>query len=554
MSLFRNRFFIMTKSSRQRAFRQLTPVVAACVLLTACSSDDTQRGTIGFVEGYPGGIAADEPQAAQIGLDVLTAGGSAVDAAVAAYFTLAVTMPSSASLGGGGTCVVFDPARGKPEAIDFLARPPAVVPAGADRPTAVPGNVRGMFAMHAKYGVLPWAQLIGPAETLARLGTPVSRAFAADLKAVEAPLMAEPTARRVFGRPDGSGALREGDTMVQYELAAVMARLRRLGAGDLYAGETARRLVVAANDAGGSLTDKDLRDTAPVWVKTIRVPMGNNAAHFAPPPAAAGGVEAEMLAMLIRDDAYADADPGERRHLLAETAMRAFGDRARWLGADGLATVDPQDIVAEKRIDALMRDYSAQRHTPATSLSAPPERKIENPAATSFVAIDRYGMAASCALTMNGLFGTGRIAEGTGILLAALPGPGGRGPTSLGPVVVVNEPTKSFFFAGAASGGVSAPTALINVLMDAFEKKQLTAAMKAFRIHHGGFPDMTFYEHGLDDAAIKDLAARGHRLAPTPSLARVNAAYCPYSLPDKPDTCAVMADPRGLGLGTTRRN
>lgn len=554
MSLFRIQCFITHKGSLRSPWRQFALVAATGLLLGACSGDDTRRGTIGFITGYPGGVAADEPRAARIGLDILSAGGGAVDAAVGVYFTLAVTLPSSASLGGGGVCVVHrhDKKLAEPtEALDFLARPPANIPPNADRPTAVPGNVRGFFALHAKYGRLPWAQLISPAESLARLGTPVSRAFAADLAKVEAPLMAEPAARRIFGRADGSGARREGDIVTQIELASLLARLRNFGAGDLYIGATSRRFVEATNAAGGSLTELDLRDAKPVWLKTLRVPVGNNVAHFPPPPAAAGGVAAQMVAMLARGDAFEDADENGRRHLLAETAMRTFGDRGRWLGDDGLATGDPAAILAKDHVEALMDGYSDQRHTPAASLPHPPERRVENPAATSFVVIDPDGDAVACALTMNGLFGTGRIAEGTGILLAALPGPGGRGPTSLGPMLVVNPSTGGLYMAGAASGGVSAPTALVNVAMRLLAETPVEQAMTARRIHHGGYPDMTFYEHGLDDAAVADLVARGHKVAPTPALGRVNIAYCPEGLPRGAETCQVMADPRGFGLGTS---
>ena len=161
------------------------------LLALGCSSDEeTNLGQIGLIEGFLGGVAADEPRAALIGRDVLSAGGSAADAATAVYFALAVTLPSSASLGGGGVCLVHDTPSARTEAIRFLARRPADVPPGTARPSAVPGNPRGFFALHSKYGVLRWEQVVAPAEGLARFGTPVSRALARDLKQVGTALLA----------------------------------------------------------------------------------------------------------------------------------------------------------------------------------------------------------------------------------------------------------------------------------------------------------------------------------------------------------------------------
>ena len=131
----------------------------------------------------------------------------------------AVTMPSSASLGGGGICLAFDAEAGEVRALDFLARPPRRPEPGADRPTAVPGNVRGFFALHARYGRLAWSQVLGPAEGLARFGVRVSRAFARDLEQVEDALMVEPNTRLVFAVADGSRIVREGDYLRQPELA-----------------------------------------------------------------------------------------------------------------------------------------------------------------------------------------------------------------------------------------------------------------------------------------------------------------------------------------------
>ena len=154
-------------------------------MVAGCGSKE-ETGVVGTVRGFTGGAVADEPRAARVAADMLSAGGTAADAAVALYFTLSVTLPSVASLGGGGVCVVYDGKANRGQILDFMPRQPA-----GGGPIAVPVAARGMFALYAQYGKLRWEQLIGPAETLARFGGPVSRALAADLLAAAPDLQLE---------------------------------------------------------------------------------------------------------------------------------------------------------------------------------------------------------------------------------------------------------------------------------------------------------------------------------------------------------------------------
>ncbi len=497
------------------------------------------------MEGFLGGVAADEPQAALIGRDVLSRGGTAVDAAVAMSLALSVTLPSSAGLGGGGVCVVRDHASGTTEVIDFLPPAPAAVPPTADRPSAIPAMSRGLFAMHSRYGRLPWGLLVGPAEKLARFGVQVSRALARDMGQVGPALLADRQAQVIFGADEGQRAVREGDFLTQLDLAVTLGRLRTIGPGDLYSGQRTKMLIAAVAQAGGSLSAEDLRDYVPVWRETIRVPVGNETAHFAPPPAMAGVVAAQMLAMLADDDRYEDASPAERAHLVSEAAMRAFADRRRWLGAEA----ETAALVDESAIERLMVRYSDTRHLAAAELDPALTTEPENPAAAGLVAVDRDSNAVACNLTMNNLFGTGRVAPGTGILLAAAPGRAGRGTLSLGPVVVSNDFVNEFFFAAAASGGVAAPTALAQVTARVLMAREpLEEATAAPRVHNGAAPDVTFHEPRLDLVQVDALRQRGHQVAPTPRLGLVNALACPDGIPPDPETCTVRADPRGYGL------
>lgn len=217
-------------------------------------------GAVHIAKRYPGLIAADEPQAALIGRDVLVAGGNAADAAVAMGFALAVTLPSSAGLGGGGTCLVHDGPGGGSEVLDFTAR--AGTGDGPMR-AAIPSLPRGLFALHARFGHLPWAQVVAPAEHLARFGATVSRALADDLTADGAVLAADGAALAAFMTPRRQ-SLQAGDTIRHVELADMLGQLRSRGPVDLLAA------------AGGSyLTAADLRGIAPRWTEPATVDHGD---------------------------------------------------------------------------------------------------------------------------------------------------------------------------------------------------------------------------------------------------------------------------------------
>ena len=515
--------------------------MAAAAILAVGACDDFDKrpvGTIGHVKGFAGMVAADEPRAALVGRDVLSAGGNAADAATAMYFTLAVTYPSAASLGGGGSCIIHDSGRKKTEVIDF----PAIVSTmGGAAPSAVPANPRGFFALHAKYGMLRFESLLAEAERLARDGTPVSRALANDLARAVPVLGHDPAARAVFLRPDGS-VLREGDTMVQQHLAGVIANLRR-NTGDFYMGAEARELVTDITAAGGTLTLNDLRDIRPTWRDTLTVKVGDDTAYFAPPPSVGSTVAAEMVGALW--PRWEKASAAERPHLLAEVSARVFADRARWMRSNGWTSDDPAALVTDKHLAELMAGYSSDHHVPATGASAPP---TDNPVGTSFAAMDSDGSAVACGVTAYGLFGSGRVAPVTGIVLAGVPGP--NGPPAITTMMTVNLNTNEVHFVGAASGGGKAPSALVaSFLAATAEAKPIGDALAVPRQVHPAVPDAVFVESGtyaLDPASLQQ---HGHQTSPVAMPSRVEAVQCPSGYKNA-DSCDAATDPRGSGLAS----
>lgn len=508
--------------------------------MTACTG--REAGTLAPVEGFAGLVAGDEPRAVVIGRDVLGNGGNAIDTAVAMYFTMAVTMPSRVSLGGGGVCVLFQGETERGEAIEFL---PRAAPSGG----MVPSSMRAMAALHARFGALRWEQLLSPAETLARFGHAVSRAFVKDLDAAATRINASPELQRIFSARSGNLA-RPGDRIFQLELSGVIGGIRRRGAAYLHSGPFTRRLAEASSAVGMPLTTDDIRNSLPKVRDAVAIPLTKrDVAFFAPPRATGGIVAAQIWQMSAEVEDFAGAGPEERPHLVAEAAARAFSQRVGWMEPDGSSREDPATLVDEDRLERVMAGYDAGRHTPAGSLSPAPVAISAQAYSAGFVVADQWLNAVACSFTMNRLFGAARMAEGTGILLAAPPRSQNDGSTELTAVVVGNTNTGDIRFAGTASGGPVAATALAGVMLRTLDDDEtLESAVAAPRTHHGGAPDLLLHEAALGESGRAALARRGHSLREVPALGRVNALHCPDGLKDEPETCSVVTDPRGFGL------
>ena len=512
-------------------------------VLAGCGDSNPEEGKLGRVEGFYGGVVSDSPIAAEIGRDVLAFGGNAVDAAVAAYFAMAVTLPSSASLGGGGACLVHNSKAQKTESLNFLTRPSTVASAQGV-PVGVPGNVRGMAALHARYGAARWEELVAPGERLARLGTIAPRALVVDLQVAASVIEQDPVTRRAFSNA-GGGLLREGDPWVQNDLAATLGTIRLRGAGEFHIGNLARQYALAVQGAGGVLSVEDMRDQIPTWSEPITIGWGNHQTYFAAPPAGGGLLTAQLWSLFESRGTYRSAGAEAQGHVLAEMTKRAYAERGHWLDSRDQLVGDPAQTLARQHIDTLLASYRPEQATPVMALPRTPIERPNDAPAAALVTVDRFANAVACSFTTNGFFGGARVAGSTGILIALAPGVSGRGSAAIGPMLVANANTGDFYFAAAASGGTSGPAALASVAANALLlERSLPEAIALPRALHPGVPDRVFAEPG----AAAALRARGHQVEELPSLGQVGAILCPQGLHATRGACSVSGDGRGHGL------
>jgi gamma-glutamyltranspeptidase/glutathione hydrolase len=464
--------------------------LAGLALLTGCSSLNgatnavlgsgvPQPGQAGYVRGFLGAVIADEPHAALAGREVLSEGGTAADAAVAVGLTLAVTLPSRADLGGGGACLAFQAGgrsvnKGMPEAVIFTPVAPAQVGPDADRPAAVPMLARGLYLLQARYGggVIRFEQLAANAEQLARFGVPVSRAFARDLALVSGPLFADPAARAVFSH-DGV-PLSEGQIMVRPDLGSTLSQIRTAGVGDMYQGLLAQRIARVSPQIGGPLTLGDLRRALPKLAPPLVRGYGNDRVAFLPPPADGGLAAEAAFDALLRN-------PGDVAG--AQAVSLAAVARYRAGGVSAAQVLETRDL--------------------------PPAGATVFPASTSFVTLDRNGGAVACTLTMDNLFGTGRIFPGLGFLAAA--SPNAVPMPLLAAALAWNNNLRAFRAAVAGSGQEGAGTGVALAMLQVLKSKEPVKVS-------------------------------------VPDPARVNLAACGHYLPGVNSSCYWENDPRNFGL------
>jgi gamma-glutamyltranspeptidase/glutathione hydrolase len=531
-------------------------VVAYCV---PAAAQDQRRGSytppagdaIHAIAAEHGMVVAQEKIAARLGADVLRRGGNAVDAAVATGFAMAVTYPRAGNIGGGGFMIIHSVERHEDVAIDYRETAPGAMTRdiflgsdgkpdnGKSRDSAlgigVPGTVAGLTLALEKYGSgkFTLADLLKPAIDLARDGTVLTDDNADTLPDWYRRLARWPASAKIFSRPDGT-SLREGDTLVQTDLAATLSAIATQGRRGFYEGPVAEKLAAGIRGAGGVMTTEDLKS----YQAVVRAPVRGSYRGYdilaMPQPSSGGVVLLETLNILegfpMREMTQGSAPS---LHVMIEAMKRGYADRARYLGDPAfvdapVATLISKDYAARQRAS-----IDLDRATPWTdALSATPPREGSN--TTHFSVVDSRGNAVSNTYTLNFSYGVGLVAEGTGVLLnnelddftaapgasnafglvgfeANLPGPGKRPLSSMSPTIVLKD-GKPVLVTGSP-GGSRIISTVLQVIVNVIDYgMDVAAAVAAPRLHHQWLPDEVRIERGFADDTLAALRAKGHRV------------------------------------------
>ena len=502
-------------------------------------------------------VASVHELASRAGVEMMQAGGNAVDAAVATGFALAVVHPQAGNLGGGGFMLIRM-ADGTVRFIDYREKAPAAATAGmyldasgnvienaslvGYKAVAVPGSVAGMVYAAKKYGKLPLQRVMSPAIKLAREGYPLAWEDAKDLQ--DKQLARFPESRRIFQR-DGN-YYKAGEILRQPELASTLERIAK-DPEDFYHGAMARELATFIQKGGGLITVDDLAHYEVKEREAVRGTYRGFEIVSAPPPSSGGIALIEILNILEGYDLAKYGRSARAMHLTLEAFRRVFFDRAELLGDPDFSKIPVAPLIDKKYAKDWRESIDPAHATPSNELRRPPSfSQLEQYArlhrnsvresqhTTHYSVVDPGGNAVAVTTTLNESFGSGVTVEGLGFLLndemddfttkpgmpntygliqgpANAIGPGKRPLSAMTPTIVLKA-GKLFLVLGSP-GGPRIITTVANILMGVVDYgMNLQEAVNASRFHHQWLPDEVYVERGTAPDTVTMLQQMGHRV------------------------------------------
>ncbi|ESW83389.1 MULTISPECIES: gamma-glutamyltransferase [unclassified Mesorhizobium] len=499
-------------------------------------------------KGEHGMVVTAQHLASEAGVEVLKKGGNAVDAAVAVGYALAVVYPNAGNIGGGGFMTIrFKD--GKSTFLDFRERAPLaatktmyldkdgnpVKGASLDGYLAVgvPGSVAGFEMAREKYGTLPRQDLMAPAIAYAKDGFILDQGDAASFASNAARLAKDPAAAAIFLKPDGKpyGA---GERLLQPDLAASLAAISEKGADAFYKGAIADAIVKASGAKGGILANSDFEQYKVRELQPVSCTYRGYEITSSPPPSSGGVIICEILNVLEGYPlSYLGARSAETVHVMVEAMRYAYVDRNSALGDPDFVD-NPVSKLLDKGYAKEIRD-KIDPFRAGVSQDLMPKGFGESKETTHYSIIDDDGNAVAVTYTLNGSFGAGVVADGTGILLnnemddfTQKPGvpnlyglvqgeanaiqPKKTPLSSMSPTIVAKD-GKPFMVIGSP-GGSRIITITLEAIVNVIDHgMNIQEAIDASRIHHQWLPDTIYVEpFGLSPDTEKLLAGMGYHL------------------------------------------
>ena len=502
---------------------------------------------------------SNSPEASKAAVEILKAGGNAVDAAVALGFALAVTWPEAGNIGGGGYMVIHM-TDGRNATLDYREVAPALATRNmyldasgnlTDKSVdghlsvGVPGAVSGLSEALKKYGTLPLSRVMQPAIRLARDGFVVDSGLGRSIAGGRVRLM-KWEGGKIFA--PGGVAIKAGAVFKQPDLARTLQAIADGGAKAFYEGWIADSLVAEQKRGGGIISKADLAKYTPVW----RTPVTTKYRDYslvAMPPSSSGGVTmTEALNILEQYPTLPPYGSTAYFHVVASAFQRAFIDRNAKLADPDFVKV-PIELLTSKKYAKALRATIDDQHATSTKALEP---KLEAAAregshTTHYSVVDSKGNAVANTTTLNNSWGSGVWVRGAGFMLndemddfAAQPGtanmyglvqleqnkiePGKRMLSAMSPTIVLDHGGNVLLVVGAA-GGPTIITGTAQVILNVLDNHMNIAdAMRAPRVHHQALPDsITFETGGITKVVLDSLTQMGHGMKAQAALVNVNA-------------------------------
>lgn len=535
-------------------------------------------------------ITTQGPASSQAGMEMFELGGNIIDAAVAVSFAISVERPQSTGIGGGGFLLYLEAGKEKPMAYDFREVAPlrahskifldekgeAIARKSVDGIFAagVPGLVAGLVELHEKYGALPLPTVMAPAIELADQGFKVDSELANALRRRGTTLHEYEASRKIFFKNKGE-ILKEGDLLVQKDLAKTLRAISEKGKKGFYEGSVANAIISESRRLGGIMTHEDLR-TYEVKQREPVAGTFKNYKIFSMSPPSSGGIHIIQILNMLESDplkSWGVQDP-RTIHLTASAMQQAFVDRAIHLGDADFVDVPVDTLISKEYATHLRGQISLDYARKQNEVETLNEEKLketlkmmskESSETTHFTIMDAQGNVVTSTQTINGYFGSAVVVPGTGILLnnemddfsakvgtsnifgavgsdKNLVEPKKRPLSSMSPTIVMtgNKPVLAL----GSPSGTRILTCVAQTLLNYLEHElSLYDSLAAVRYHHQWSPDhIRVEEVGLPDRTMKELKRLGHQISMQDLGCRVQAVS------NEGDKLIGVSDPRGAGL------
>jgi gamma-glutamyltranspeptidase/glutathione hydrolase len=522
-----------------------------------------------------GAVVSAHPLASQVGVKILKDGGNSFDAAIATQLALAVVYPGAGNI-GGGVFLLAHLTKGKNISIDYREKAPgkafrdmyldsndnAQMHLSQDGHLAagVPGTVAGLFAAH-KYGKLPFKKLIQPAIDLAEKGFAITASQAEAFNQLKEEFIKLNTSPTVFVK---TNAWKEGDTLIQKDLANTLKRIRDNGQKGFYDGQTAKLIVEEMQKANGIITYEDLQN----YQAKERTPMvfnyKRNTIVTMPLPSSGGIILQQMLKMIEDKNITAlNFQTAASVQLMTEVERRAYADRAEFLGDPDFVKVPVKKLTSIAYLKERMADYDATKAGDSKITKAGTISESEE--TTHLSVVDGEGNAVAVTTTLNGGYGSRTVVSSAGFLLnnemddfSVKPGvpnmygalgneknaiaPGKRMLSSMTPTIVLKN--GNTFMVTGTPGGTTIPTSVFQTIVNVLDfGMNANDAVNKPKFHHQWLPDVIFAEKDFDAAVIKQLEAMGYKITVRGKIGRTELILLPWDI--KKRKVIAVGDNRG---------
>ncbi|HVO84284.1 MAG TPA: gamma-glutamyltransferase [Syntrophobacteria bacterium] len=546
-------------------------------LSLAVSASIGQAASFRPEQSTDGAVIATSKYATEAGRRVLRDGGNAIDAAVAVGYTMAVTHPVAGNLGGGGFAIIRM-ADGKTYSLDFREMAPGkatrnmyldgagnVVPKlslDGYLAAGVPGTVAGMSAMLDKFGTKKLDYLMQPGISFAEKGFVISARNAETFAEHKDRLSKYPSSRKYFLKPDGS-TYKEGDVLVQKDLAKTLRLIAKQGPKAFYDGPIAALIEKDMKANGGIMTKDDLKRYKPVWREPVRGTYRGYEIISMGPPSSGGTHIIQMLNILEGYDLQAlGPNSAATVNVMAEAMRFAYADRSEYMGDPDFVKVPVAVLTSKEYAERLRSRIRPGQATPSDQVR-PGTSFPEGTNTTHYSVVDRWGNAVAITYTINDYYGCAAAVNGAGFLLnnemddfAIKPGvpnlygllggdanavePYKRPLSSMSPTIVLKD-GQVYLVLGSPGGSRIITTVMQVVLNVVSHGMTIREAVDAPRVHLQWIPDeLRIEKNGLSADTIEKLTAMGYKVQVRGNMGDVNAIM----VDPKTKVFLIASDPR----------